>query len=364
VGGAVGKRNRLIMAAGDRAVAIVGATGVTGGYAFDAAEAFGLNPIAFGRDRTRLTAFLQARGLSPDRLRVVDVRDETGLRAAFADVATVISTVAPFKQNGFVIAKAAAELGLGYTDPSGEGGFIAEVIDKLDGTASRTGATLCPGNGTSAFLGDIAIHSILDETQDRVGAVLYDIQNYTPSWGSLQSYLTSILPSGGARIRAGEFEIRPFADYAGRVCRVNGYLSIVPDPLIVSRYWRPQKFDAMAKQGRLPRSLVRLVAASLNDTWLSKALLTLPFDRWLAYDPAGDAKSSVTVYAEVGPGNGTLRRRVVRGTGIYPLTGRILAATAKVMIEQGSRPAGVRAASEMFASFDQALALTGAEALD
>jgi hypothetical protein len=352
------------MATGDRGVAIVGATGVTGGYAFDAAEAFGLNPIAFGRDRSRLTAFLQARGLGPDRLRIVDIHNASVLRTAFAEVAAVISTVAPFRHNGFAIAQAAAELGLGYTDPSGEGGFIAEVIDKLDAVALRTGATLCPGNGASAFLGDIAIHSILDKTKDRVGAVLYDIQNYTPSWGSLQSYLASILPSGGARFRNGEIEIRPFADYAGQVCGIDGYSSIVPDPFVISRYWQPQHFDGMAKRGRLPLALVRLAAASLRDTWLSKALLKIPLDKWLAYDPARDAKSSVTVYVEVGPGNGTSRQRIVRGAGIYSLTGSILAGTAKVMIDHSSRPAGVRAASEMFASLDQALALTGSEALE
>src|SRR3546814_12169642 len=86
--------------------------------------------------------------------------------------------------------------------PSGEAVFVRKIIDELDEIALRSGATLCPGNGASAFLGDVAIHSIVDVAQDRVGAVMYDIRGYTPSWGSLTSYMSSILPGGGQIGRA------------------------------------------------------------------------------------------------------------------------------------------------------------------
>src|SRR3546814_17767834 len=50
-----------------RRVAIVGATGVTGGYALDAAQRLGLMPFAVVRDASRLETFLAGRGLGRDR---------------------------------------------------------------------------------------------------------------------------------------------------------------------------------------------------------------------------------------------------------------------------------------------------------
>src|SRR3546814_11402207 len=54
-----------------RRVAIVGATGVTGGYALDAAQRLGLMPFAVGRVASRLETFLAGRGLGRDRLRAI-----------------------------------------------------------------------------------------------------------------------------------------------------------------------------------------------------------------------------------------------------------------------------------------------------
>jgi hypothetical protein len=67
------------------------------------------------------------------------------------------------------------------------------------------------------------------------------------------------------------------------------------------------------------------------------------------------------VIAEFRDAAGTLRRRQLRGHAIYPLTGTVLVATAEAMLHCSHRPAGVRAASEMFASLEQALDLSGIE---
>src|SRR3546814_218261 len=129
----------------------------------------------------------------------------------------------------------------------------------------------------------------------------------------------SSLPGGGPRIRNGQLENRPFADYEQRMGGMAGYNSIVPDALVVSRYWTPDHFDGLARKANLPRQLVRLVAATVAQGSVQRVLLRLPFDRWLAYDPVKDARSSVTVHAEVGSGDGTVRRCTIRGEAIYPL---------------------------------------------
>jgi hypothetical protein len=353
---------RAAMNAGSQ-IAVIGATGVTGAYAFDAAAALGLVPLAVGRDAGKLRAFLAKRELPENRGKIIDVKNLKSIQSAFAGVEAVISTVMPFSANGLLIARAAAEMGIGYTDPSGEAVFIEEVINSLDKLALKTRATLCPGNGAAAFLGDVALHWIVDPAKHRVGGVLYDIHGYQPSYGSFKSYLESILPAGGPRIRSGRIELRPMGFSSGSVHGIAGYHTIVPDALVVSRYWSAETFDALGKAGALPRPLIRFLAGCVTGTILSRWLLKLPFDRWLAYDPAADAKSSITVHVECGTGDGILIRRVVKGHGIYSLTGRILAATANALLNRDSRPTGIRAASEMFASFEQVSAQTGIELL-
>src|SRR3546814_10943407 len=92
-----------------RRVAIVGATGVTGGYALDAAQRLGLMPFAVGRDASRLETFLAGRGLGRDRLRQLDIRDRQPGQEALDGIENVISTVPPFSHNSFSMSRAWCE---------------------------------------------------------------------------------------------------------------------------------------------------------------------------------------------------------------------------------------------------------------
>src|SRR3546814_14853927 len=65
-----------------RRVAIVGATGVTGGYALDAAQRLGLMHFAVGRDASRPETFLAGRALGRYRLRPIDIRDRHPVKEA------------------------------------------------------------------------------------------------------------------------------------------------------------------------------------------------------------------------------------------------------------------------------------------
>src|SRR3546814_20733613 len=93
-------------------------------------------PFAVVRDASRLETFLAGRGLGRDRLRTIDISDSQSVKEALDGIEIVISTVAPFCQNGFAIARAAAELGLGYTDPSGEAAVVRKINDEQIGRAS------------------------------------------------------------------------------------------------------------------------------------------------------------------------------------------------------------------------------------
>jgi len=342
-------------------VAIVGATGVTGAFAFDEAQRRGLSPVAVGRNAAKLEQFLKVRGLPGDRLRIADVHDTPALRRALSGVSVVISTVAPFSDNGFPVAEAAAELGLGYTDSTGEGPFMQRLIDELDPVALTTGASLCTGNGAAAFIGDTAMHWITDRRGDSGGALLYDIRDYRPSFGTTQSYIKHIMPGGGALVRDGRVRFAPFAAFSGRVAGLSGIHSVVPDPLVISRYWPAHRIDGLFRAPAYLRPVVAAATSLMLWQPVRNLLLQLPLERWMTYDPAADLRSTVTVIAECRSADGALRRRRLRGHAIYPLTGRVLVATAQAMLQCARRPPGVRAASEMFASFEHALELSGLE---
>ncbi len=344
-------------------VAIVGATGVTGTFAFDEAQKRGLNPIAIGRNADKLQSFLEARGLELTRSRVADVHDLGALRAALQGVAVVISTVAPFTDHGFPVARVAAELGLGYTDCTGEGPFMTRVIDELDPVALRSGATLCTGNGAAAFVGDTAMRWLTDGRADSSGALLYDIRGYRPTFGTMESYLKHIMPGGGPMVRDGRVHFEPFASFGGRVAGISGFHSVVPDPVVISRYWPARRIEGLFRAPSYVRPLVAAATSLLLRGSVTRFVLTLPLRRWMAFDPAADLRSSVTVTAEFRDGSGTVRRRQLRGRAIYPLTGKVLVSTAQAMLRATRRPAGVRAASEMFASLDEVLKLSGLEEL-
>src|SRR3546814_18032096 len=134
----------------------------------------------------------------------------------------------------------------------------------------------------------------------------------------------SSLPGGGPRIRNGQLENRPFADYEQRMGGMAGYNSIVPDALVVSRYWTPDHFDGLARKANLPRQLVSLVAATVAQGSVHRVLLRLPFDRWPAYYPLTAARTMVTVHAQIGSGGGTVRRCPFPGQATYPPTGPLL----------------------------------------
>ncbi len=338
-------------------LAVFGASGVTGGFAFDEAERRGLAPIAIGRDGANLRAFAERKGLDAARLRFADAGDLAGVKRALEGVTHLVSAVAPFAQNGFQIARAAAELGLGYTDSTGESGFMMRLIEALDPVALRTGATLCTGNGASAFLGDAAMRWIapLDDPEAR-GTLLYDIRNYRPTYGTLQSYLTSIMPAGGPALRDGKVVRYPLAAFAGSACGIEGVHGIFPDAIVISRYWGAKRLDTLLKGGVGARPLIAALAALAIRPAMRDLIFKLPLRRWTAYQPQNDLKSTVTAHAEVVGADGVLITRSLTGKGIYPLTGQVMVATLQAMAAQSKAVPGVRAASEMFDSLADLLA--------
>lgn len=339
-------------------VAVVGATGVTGAFTFDELLRRGLAPIAVGRNADKLAAFLKARALPDDRMRIADVHDAPSLRAALSGIDAVVSTIAPFADHGYEVAEAAAELGLGYTDPTGEAGFMMRLLD-LDERAVASGATLCPGNGVSAFLGDVATQWITDRDPASSGAVFYEITDYKPTWGTTRSYLGSILPDGGPVIRDGRVHLEPFGAFSTTFAGHPAIHGIIPDAIVVSRYWKAKSFDGLFPSPAWRRPLMRAATSVVTRPRVRDLVMKLPLERLTTYRPARDRQSSVTATAEVRTAGGDLRRRSLAGNGIYPLTGAVLAATIQAMFRREKRPAGVRAASEMFGSFEEAVYLSG-----
>lgn len=341
------------------AIGIVGATGTTGTYAFDVAQQRGLTPLAIGRNRGKLASFLAARGLGEERMRVADIHDARSLRRSLEGVAAVISTVAPYAEHGFPVAQAAAELGIGYTDSTGEGGFMMRLVAELDELAIKTGASLCTGNGTVAFIGDIAMQWLTDRSPQSSGKVLYDISGLNPTFGTLKSYITSIVPAGGPLVVGGRVEYRPLGAFSSRACGLPGVHSVVPDPLVISRYWPAKRLEGLFLMPAWQRPLIQAASSAMSSRPIRALLMRLPLERMAPYRADRDEQARITVHCEVITARGEVRTKSLTGTSIYRLAGVGLVSTVQAMIQNKARPTGVRAASEMFPSLAVALQLSG-----
>lgn len=129
----------------DRIVAVVGATGFTGGLVIDALGRRGVKPRLVGRDEGRLRGVAErAGGLA---FVAVPGWDEKGLSRALHGCAAVISCAGPFVAAGWPVAAAAVAEKVPYADSTGEQVFIRRVFETLDGPARDAGVPLVPAFG-------------------------------------------------------------------------------------------------------------------------------------------------------------------------------------------------------------------------
>jgi short subunit dehydrogenase-like uncharacterized protein len=136
----------------NRPLAVLGATGYTGGLLVEQARALGLPVRLVGRQRESLEAVARP----GEELRVADLRHEAELIDAFDGAFAVASTAGPFLDNGTRPVAAAIAVGAHYVDVAVEQAFARIVYEGFDESAEERGVTVLPSFGLGYATGDFA----------------------------------------------------------------------------------------------------------------------------------------------------------------------------------------------------------------
>ena len=181
-------------------VLLFGATGYTGQLTARALAARGATFIVAGRDRSSLEQLATATGAAG--VAVAEVGDVPALAQAAADTRVLLTCVGPFASLGRTATDAAVAAKVNYLDSTGEGVFIADMIERCDAPARAAGIAMAPAMGFDEVPADVAATLA---TQDLGGTdlVLTYAVSVTPSSGTIRSAVGIVTTPARARTQGG-----------------------------------------------------------------------------------------------------------------------------------------------------------------
>lgn len=324
----------------ERPLAILGATGYTGGLVLEQARRLGLPVRLVGRRREALERLAR----EGEEIRVADAAHEQQLLDALDGSFAVASTAGPFMEVGPKPVGAAIAVGAHYLDSSGEQAFARLVHEGFGESAEERGVVLLTSFGFDYVPGDLAARlaaEALEEPLDEI-VVAYANAGITTSRGT-RTTIGHVMrqpqiawENGLVRSRFGKTTRRvrfPFGDRS--VVEWSG-----TEPITVPRHTRVRRVRSYFAAPRAA-SLAGLVAP-----------LAAPFVRLsgrVGGDPSAEAKarSRWTVVAEARSGV-SRRRATLSGTDPYGLTALLLASGAAALRAGDARGAGALAPAEAF----------------
>lgn len=133
-------------------LAVLGATGYTGGLIVEEARRAGVPLRLVGRRRERLEELARP----GEEIAVADAQDGAALREALSGVSAVVSAAGPFLEIGYAPVEAAIAVGAHYLDITGEQGFIRAVYEQFGAPATDAGVVLLSAFGMDYVPGDFA----------------------------------------------------------------------------------------------------------------------------------------------------------------------------------------------------------------
>jgi short subunit dehydrogenase-like uncharacterized protein len=322
-------------------LALLGATGYTGGLVLERARGLGLPVRLVGRRRDALDA-LAGRN---DEVAVADARDEDALRRAFDGASVVASCAGPFLELGDAPVRAAIAAGAHYLDTSGEQAFARLVYERHGEAARDRGVVLLTCFGFDYVPGDLAarIAAVGLEPVDEV-IVAYSVQNVALSSGTRRTIGRAMANSRAVAFENGIFVESRFGATTRRVQFPFGERDVVEwggtEPLTVPRH----------TSVRNVRSYVQ--APKLVARTASLSRVAAPLMRLAGLVPGGPderrrAKARFAVVAEARrPAGG--RRVTLMGSDVYGLTALLIARGAQALANGEIRGTGALAPAEAF----------------
>lgn len=321
-------------------LAVLGATGYTGGLVVERARERGVPLRLVGRRRGTLEA-IAAPG---DDVRVADARDERALREAFDGASAVISCAGPFLELGTAPVAAAIAARAHYLDSSGEQAFAQAVYEGFDGAARDAGIAVLTSFGFDYVPGDLAARlaaETLEEPLDEI-VVGYATRGFASSAGTRRT-VGHVMAQPLVAYDAGPVASR-FGATTRRIRFPFGVRTAVEwsgtEPLTVPRHTRVRRVRSYvrapalaAHAGRFGRAFAPLVTAAGR----------------FGGNPTPDSRrrTRYAVVAEARAG-GIGRRATLTGYDVYGLTALLLVEGAEALRRGEVRAAGTLAPAEAF----------------
>ena len=170
-------------------IAVVGATGYTGGLVVAELVERGVEVVAAGCDRSRLDALP-----AEVERQVVDVTDRLALAAALDGCRAAVNCVGSFQDFGEPVVGAAIAAAIPYVDTAGEFPFLRRVFELHDEPARRAGVAVVPGmafySAPADLIAALAVES-LGRPPETV-EIAYRLVGARPSRGTLRTNLRRI----------------------------------------------------------------------------------------------------------------------------------------------------------------------------
>ena len=345
-----------------RRIALVGATGRTGGWIARELVRSGESVVLVGRSRAKLDEL--AATLEGDvQVAVADIEDPGALRRAFDDCGAALSAAGPFADFGRPVAAAAVDAGVHYLDVSGEQRFILDIFARH----ADASTALIPACGIDSVPGDMLATLAAGGLGaiDRV-TVVVEVTGLGVGTGSLLTLMGVAHRQEGLAFRDGELRaaqrslVGPTWDLL-RVKRVRLMRFAAADVVLIPRHVRARTVEAwFTATSSLPRRVpgwVGLGTMSVVEA-LARSRAYEPMRRWVERlpQPPGDCER-VTVEVEVVGEMGT-RRAFLTAPGGYYFTAVAAAHAARCAASGSFLGRGPLAPSEAFEAEDF---LTGLE---
>jgi short subunit dehydrogenase-like uncharacterized protein len=323
-----------------RPLAVLGATGYTGGLVLERARGLGLPLRLVGRRREALERLAS----DGDEVRVADARHERELIDAFEGAFAVASTAGPFLARGARPVAAAIAAGAHYLDISVEQAFTRLVLEGFDEAAQERGLTLLPSFGLAYVAGDFAARLAaegLPEPLDEV-VVAYASKGVRVSAGTRRT-AGDVMAQEQVAWEDGLVGSR-FGKTTRRIRTPDGLRGAVEfggaEPLTVPRHTRVRSVRSYVIAPRV---------AAVGGLFAPVAAPVVRLASRVGWEPSpeGRARWRWVVVAEARSGVRT-RRATLRGSDVYGLTSTLLARGAAALRAGEAKAAGGCAPAQAF----------------
>ncbi|HKN38078.1 MAG TPA: saccharopine dehydrogenase NADP-binding domain-containing protein [Acidimicrobiia bacterium] len=326
-------------------VAVVGATGYTGGLVVGELTRRGVEVVALGRNPDKL------RSLPAEvERRAVEAADTAALGAALDGCRAVVNCVGSFIDHGEAVVAAAVAASADYVDTSGEFPFQQRVFERHDGPARAAGVAVVPGMAFYSAPADLvaALAARALGRPPETVEIAYRLAGARPSRGTLRTNLRRaglpcpVWEDGRLASRRVGDDPRPFA---------------FPEPygpVAVARWPGGEVLSVPRHTGARSVAVFLAMPKAAAAVFRNPRLTALlqPVGRALVGQGTGGpaeaarGRARFAVVAEARAGD-DVARGVIEGHDLYGVTAAACGEAVQ-RLGTGGRPAGVLAPAEAF----------------